>query len=135
VGAMTARTFEIQVQDDHLQRIAQVRKPILVIAELIWNAVDADANRVDVALHDDALGRLKSIEVVDNGHGILFTEAEDLFSQLGGSWKQGGRRSREQRRIFVRQGTPWPIPRICAWPRSGLECLSSRKKVSCEPIG
>jgi hypothetical protein len=40
---MTSKTFEIQVQDDHLQRVAQVRKPILAIAELIWNAVDADA--------------------------------------------------------------------------------------------
>ncbi len=42
---MTGKTFEIQVQDDHLQRNAQVRKPILAVAELIWNAVDADADR------------------------------------------------------------------------------------------
>jgi hypothetical protein len=41
---MTGKTFEIQVQDDHLQRISQVRKPILAVAELIWNAVDADAS-------------------------------------------------------------------------------------------
>jgi Histidine kinase-, DNA gyrase B-, and HSP90-like ATPase len=97
---MTTKTFEIQVQDDHLQRIAQVRKPILAIAELIWNAVDADANRVDVVLYDDAFGGLKSIEVADNGHGIPYAEAEDLFSRLGGSWKQGRRHSREQRRIL-----------------------------------
>jgi hypothetical protein len=97
---MTAKTFEIQVQDDHLQRIAQVRKPILAIAELIWNAVDADANRVDVVLYDDAFGGLKSIEVTDNGHGIPYAEAEDLFSRLGGSWKQGRRHSHEQRRIL-----------------------------------
>ena len=47
---MTTKTFEIQVQDDHLQRIAQVRKPILAVAELVWNALDADADRVDVLL-------------------------------------------------------------------------------------
>lgn len=66
---MTAKTFEIQVQDDHLQRISQVRKPILAVAELIRNAVDADADRIDVVLHDDNLGGLKAIEVADNGHG------------------------------------------------------------------
>jgi DNA mismatch repair ATPase MutL len=91
---MPTRTFEIQVQDDHLQRISQVRKPIHAVAELIWNAVDADADRVDVALHDDALGELRGIEVADNGHGIRHTEAETLFSRLGGSWKQGSRTPR-----------------------------------------
>jgi histidine kinase/DNA gyrase B/HSP90-like ATPase len=97
---MPTRTFEIQVQDDHLQRISQVRKPIHAVAELIWNAVDADADRVDVALHDDALGELRGIEVADNGHGIRHTEAETLFSRLGGSWKQGSRRSREKSRLL-----------------------------------
>lgn len=53
-----AETVEIQVQNDHLARLAQVRKPILAVAELIWNAVDADADRVDVLLHGDALGEL-----------------------------------------------------------------------------
>jgi hypothetical protein len=97
---MTAKTFEIQVQDDHLQRISQVHKPIFAVAELIWNAVDADADRIDVLLHDDHLGGLEKIEVADNGHGIPYTEAEDLFSRLGGSWKQGGHRSHEKRRIL-----------------------------------
>ena len=97
---MTGKTFEIQVQDDHLQRISQVHKPIFAVAELIWNAVDADADRIDVLLHDDQLGGLKAIEVADDGHGIPYPDAEDLFSRLGGSWKQGGHRSHEKRRIL-----------------------------------
>lgn len=97
---MNTKTFEIQVQDDHLQRIATVRKPILAVAELIWNAVDADADRVDITLHEDAFGGLHSIDVMDNGHGIPYAEAETLFSRLGGSWKQGGHRSHEKRRIL-----------------------------------
>ena len=55
---MTAKTFEIPVQDDHLERIAQTRKPILALAELIWNAVDADATHIDVILVDDDLDGL-----------------------------------------------------------------------------
>jgi hypothetical protein len=53
-----------------------------------------------VVLHDDNLGGFKTIEVADNGHGIPYPDAEDLFSRLGGSWKQGGHRSHEKRRIL-----------------------------------
>ena len=97
---MTARTFEIQVQDDHLDRIAQTRKPILAVAELIWNAVDADATRIEVTLTDDDLDGLKTIKVVDNGHGIPHADAEELFSRLGGSWKQSCLHSMEEKRIL-----------------------------------
>lgn len=97
---MTAKTVEIQVQNDHLERLAQVRKPILAVAELIWNAVDADATRVDVLLQEDALGELGAIEVADNGHGMHYDDAEAFFSRLGGSWKKGGKRSREKNRLL-----------------------------------
>jgi hypothetical protein len=43
---------------------------------------------------------MKSIEVADNGHGIPYDDAEKLFSNLGGSWKQGGKRSLEKRRLL-----------------------------------
>ena len=97
---MTAKTFEIQVQDDHLARIAQTRKPILALAELIWNAVDADATRIDVTLIDNDMNGPKAIEVSDNGHGITYAEAEDLFSRLGGSWKRSRLHSVEEKRIL-----------------------------------
>ena len=97
---MTRKTFEIQVQDDHLERIAQTRKPVLALAELIWNAVDADATRIDVTLIGDGLNGLKAMEITDNGHGIPYAKAEELFSRLGGSWKQGRRHSLEQNRIL-----------------------------------
>ena len=97
---MTAKTFQIQVHDDHLERIAQTRKPILALAELIWNAVDADATRINVTLIDDDLNGLKAIEVADNGHGIPYAEAETLFSRLGGSWKRSRTHSIEEKRIL-----------------------------------
>ena len=97
---MTAKTFEIQVQDDHLERIAQTRKPILALAELIWNAVDADATNIDVNLVDDDLHGLQAIKVADNGHGIPYADAEELFSRLGGSWKQSRLHSIEKKRIL-----------------------------------
>ena len=97
---MTTKTFEIQVQDDHLEQIAQTRKPILALAELIWNAVDADATRVDVALIENELQGLTAIQIKDNGHGIPYPDVEELFSRLGGSWKRSSVRSIEEKRIL-----------------------------------
>ena len=97
---MTAKTLQIEVQDDHLARIAQTRKPILALAELIWNAVDADATRIDVTLIEDYLNGLKAIEVSDDGHGIPYAEADELFSRLGGSWKRSRLHSIEKKRIL-----------------------------------
>ena len=97
---VTTRSFEIQVHDDHLARIAQVRKPILAVAELIWNAVDADADDVSVSLTDGPLGGLENIRVRDDGHGIPYADAETLFSGLGGSWKQTTHHSKEKHRIL-----------------------------------
>ena len=97
---MTTKTIEIQVQNDHLARLAQIRKPIFAVAEFIWNAVDADAARVDVLLHDNPLGELTSIEVVDNGHGIPYSDAETLFSRLGGSWKRHAKKSHTKQRLL-----------------------------------
>ncbi|TCP77406.1 histidine kinase/DNA gyrase B/HSP90-like ATPase [Rhizobium sp. PP-CC-2G-626] len=91
---------EMQVENDHLERLSQVRKPILAVAELIWNAVDADADKVEVNLINDALGELVAIEVIDDGHGMPHAEAVPLFSRLGGSWKRGGKRSREKNRLL-----------------------------------
>jgi hypothetical protein len=101
VTGVTTKTFEIQVHDDHLAKLAQARKPILAVAELIWNAVDADADEVIVTLHENDLGGLGRIDARDNGHGMPYAEAGRLFSGLGGSWKQfGSRRSKEKNRIL-----------------------------------
>lgn len=97
---MADTAFEIQVQDDHVERVAQTRKPILALAELIWNALDADANRVDIILEENALGAMDAIVVEDDGHGITHAEAADLFSKLGGSWKRSRRFSKEQKRML-----------------------------------
>lgn len=97
---MSQKSFKIEVQNDHLEKLSSVRKPVIAIAELIWNAVDADATRVDVAIEYNALGGLDLIEVSDNGHGISSSEAEALYSNLGGSWKKGGKLSRTKNRYL-----------------------------------
>src|SRR6202030_78886 len=61
--------------------------PVQAIAELIWNAVDADATAVNIEFEPDGIGGISKIVVADNGDGIPREEAPQLFKNLGGSWK------------------------------------------------
>lgn len=93
---MTTRTCHIEVKRDHLSKIAHT-SPERGLAELIWNALDADAENVDVYFKPDQLGTLE-IVVSDDGTGFSIIDAEATFTALGGSWKalkgttEGGRR-------------------------------------------
>jgi hypothetical protein len=97
---MNETTFEIEVQDDHVETISQTRKPILALSELLWNAVDADAERVDVTIEHDDLGGIRAIEVSDDGHGMPRTEAPAVFGKLGGSWKRARRYTKGKKRLL-----------------------------------
>ena len=82
------REFSVSVGADHIQAISRARKPLLGIAELIWNALDADATRVRVVITPNDLKGVETVLVEDNGTGILPTELETAFGQLGDSWKR-----------------------------------------------
>jgi hypothetical protein len=94
------KTLTVEVQDDHLQKIALNRKPIAALAELIWNAVDADASNVEVHFAHDFSGGITVIRVEDDGTGLRLTDAEQGFTRLGGSWKLHTRRTRRDSRIL-----------------------------------
>lgn len=81
------RYVHVEAQADHLESLAR-GKPVNALAELIWNALDADADRVRIAVTDGELGNPTLIEVSDNGMGITLDEAERAFGNLGGSWKR-----------------------------------------------
>lgn len=51
------------------------------VAELVANAYDAEASRVDINLQDDANG--KSISITDNGIGMSFDEINEKFLRIG----------------------------------------------------
>jgi len=82
------KEFSVSVGADHINAIARARKPVLGIAELIWNALDADATRVRVIITPNDLRGIESIQVDDNGTGISPEELETAFGQLGDSWKR-----------------------------------------------
>ncbi|HOC71008.1 MAG TPA: ATP-binding protein, partial [Candidatus Hydrogenedentes bacterium] len=83
------KRITVEVREDHLENLAQT-KPILAMAELIWNALDAEATEVRVEFLENDLQGLEAIHVADNGHGLHYEDTFLVFRNLGGSWKRGG---------------------------------------------
>src|SRR5688572_879043 len=96
---MTEQTYTVEVQGDFLERQAQAH-PVQALAELIWNGLDADADRVEVFLEHDELGAVARIIVRDNGEGMPYSGAPTFFTRLGGSWKKPGMRTKTKGRTI-----------------------------------
>lgn len=98
------RFIHVDAKPDHLASLAR-GKPVTALTELIWNALDADADWVRVGVLENDLGNPVAIEVVDNGVGITFDEAERAFGSLGGSWKREQRvTARSSKKMHGRNG-------------------------------
>jgi hypothetical protein len=96
-------SLTVQVDVDHLARL--VRSPRAGLTELIWNALDADADTVDGQLEFGTLGAVERVVVVDRGHGMSVDDVRQGFGALGGSWKRRIRVTRGQgRRLHGEQG-------------------------------
>jgi hypothetical protein len=92
------RTFSVQVQEDFVEKLAAAH-PAQALAELIWNGLDAEANSVRVAVDEGPLGP-SAIRIQDNGHGMAPEEAQELFTNIGGSWKRTARESKNGKRML-----------------------------------
>lgn len=90
---------EVQAQPDHLDSLAK-GKPLFALAELIWNAFDADAHEVRVTVKENGLGGVEEIAIQDDGRGLPHSEAETAFGYLGGSWKKKAGRTIGEKRIL-----------------------------------
>ncbi len=95
---------ELNLADDHVKAFAKARKPILAIEELIWNALDADAEHVSVDLAYNKLDGLESITVTDDGHGMDPSTRDQSFGMLGGSPKRTLSRTPGGRTMHGKEG-------------------------------
>lgn len=84
--------------------MANARTPLEAVAELVWNALDADAKKVTVSLSTGPLDTIDEIRITDNGHGIFHPDAKQLFGNLGESWKRSKRRTDGGRGIHGKNG-------------------------------
>jgi hypothetical protein len=100
---MSDKTFDIEVQPDLLEKLTRA-SPVQALAEFIWNGLDADAKRVSVEIHYDEIGGTSHIVIQDNGTGMAFSEAPELFRRLGGSWKKAGAKTTAGRYLHGQEG-------------------------------
>ncbi len=84
---MADQAYSVEVQTDFLEKITHAR-PIPALSEFIWNSLDADADSVSVRFDYNGIGAMSAVVVTDNGYGMEFSEAPEMFRKLGGSWKK-----------------------------------------------
>jgi Histidine kinase-, DNA gyrase B-, and HSP90-like ATPase len=65
-----------------------VARPLVALAELVWNGFDTQSERVQVHLDKNRMDGLQTIRVRDYGYGINHAHVEALFGSLGDSWKK-----------------------------------------------
>lgn len=80
--------FPVQVDADQFDRLARPTQPVAGVTELIWNALDAEADVVTVAIGRNELDGVDIVLVEDDGHGMTHADALRDFRRLGGSWKK-----------------------------------------------
>ena len=112
-----AKRCKVEVRKDHLSKVA-ASSTKTALAELIWNSLDADAKNVIVTFTAGPLGTDR-VTVSDDGNGISYKEAENLFISLGGSWKARKNKTASGRFLHGKEGEgrfkAFAIGRIVDW--------------------
>lgn len=90
--------FVVQVDADQFDRLARPTQPVAAVAELIWNALDAEAETVGAVINRTELDGVDEVLIRDNGHGMTNAEALRDFERLGGSWKKAQALSKNGKR-------------------------------------
>jgi hypothetical protein len=102
------RELVLQASDDHVRQIAHEADPTQAVIGLIWNGIDAEADRIIVAYlrEPPPLEAIAEVIVEDTGHGITPEEVRSEFGRIGDSWKsRGDHRSKNgKRRVHGSKG-------------------------------
>lgn len=74
------------------------------VAELIWNGLDADASAIAVSVDLGPLGAPVSLTIADDGVGMSYAKATEVFELHGDSWKADAKFSAQGRPMHGRLG-------------------------------
>lgn len=78
---------QIEAKPDYILRVAKIKDPVGGLAEIIWNALDAEATSVLADIELNEVDGVEKVIVADNGHGMPHPSCASYFGNLGGSWK------------------------------------------------
>ncbi len=88
---MQVETVRVQAGESTIFENVDRASAVDVLAELVWNALDAEATEVDITVELDGLDAPHEVFVRDNGHGIPRSEVYAQFQTHGDSWKKSKR--------------------------------------------
>lgn len=77
-----------QIPDEGIKKHFRSYEPCDSLIELVWNGLDAKANRVSVTLHETEAGAVTDISILDDGDGIDFLNIDDNFGKFNDSAKK-----------------------------------------------
>lgn len=97
------KIIDIAVERDHIESLTRANG-ITAISELIWNSLDADSTVINVEYEKNKLTRIENLEVIDNGRGIDYHRAQDVFGRLVGSEKKLNTTSPNGRQYHGKEG-------------------------------
>lgn len=92
------RDLPLSAGGDLVTRLARERDPVRAVVELVWNAIDAEADTVRVQVERSDMEAIERVTVEDDGHGITSDEVQATFGRIGGSWKALATRSKNGKR-------------------------------------
>lgn len=96
--------IDVSPRTDFWHRLCRTR-PLRAISEIVWNALDADADNVEVEFRPNPLGALSEIIIKDDGSGIPHSRDEEhRFAALGDSWKAKVSRTPDKRLMHGKFG-------------------------------
>ncbi len=98
-----SKTIDIGVEKDHIESLTKA-SGTNSLAELLWNSLDADATEINVDYKQTKLGGYEYIKITDNGHGLTYEKAQDIFSRIGGSEKKLKTQSPNGRQYHGKEG-------------------------------
>jgi hypothetical protein len=97
------KTIDLGVEKDHIESLTRA-SGITAISELIWNSLDSDSTVINIEYKKNKLGGFENIEITDNGRGIDYNKAQEVFGRLGGSEKKSSSLSPNGRQYHGKEG-------------------------------
>lgn len=92
--------LRLTIGREHVAELARLRNPVGAVEELVWNALDADAEHVAVELERSDLGGVDRVIVTDDGSGIDADRCDEYFRHIGVSWKKRAQTSPVKKRTL-----------------------------------
>lgn len=96
---MSMGRIQPAIAADHWNELARTTQPVTALAELIWNAWDADALTVHVDIERNGIDAITRISITDDGDGMTAEQADEAFKWVGNSEKRLRRRTKRYSRL------------------------------------